>query len=286
MTAETTETAETRPAPRVIDIEPATGLRLPLVRELVESRELLYLLAWRDIRVRYKQTVLGALWVVIQPVVTVVVFTLVFNRVGKVPSDGVPYPVFSLAGLVVWSFFSTGLVQAGNSLVNNVPLLTKVYFPRLFIPAATLLAGGVDLAISLVLLVVTMVAYGVTPGVRLLAAPLFLAMAVATTLGAAAGLGALNVRYRDVRYVLPFLVQLLLLATPIAYPASVVGEPWRTLLAINPMAGAVEGFRWSVLGTGGNPTAMVAVSTVSALVTLFAGIAYFSKAERSFADVA
>ena len=278
--------AESPAAARVVTIEPARGLRLPPLRELVEARELLFLLAWRDIKVRYKQTLLGALWVVIQPLLTVAIFTLVFDRVGGVPSDGVPYPLFSLAGLVVWSYFSTGLVQAANSLVNNVPLLTKVYFPRIFIPAAALLAAAVDLAISLVVLVVAMVGYGVTPGPRLLAAPFLLVMAVVSTLGVSAGLGALNVRYRDVRYVLPFLVQLLLLATPIAYPASVVDQPWRALLAVNPMTGVVEGFRWAVLGTDSDPAALVAISAVSAVVTLMAGVAYFFRAERTFADVA
>jgi lipopolysaccharide transport system permease protein len=278
--------AESAAAPPVTRIEPKHGMQLPDFTELSDSRELLYLLAWRDVKVRYKQTALGALWAVIQPVLTMVVFSLIFGRVGDVPSDGVTYPVFSLAGLVVWTYFSNGLIQSSSSLVNNVPLVTKVYFPRILLPAAALLAGLVDFAISLGVLAVVMISYGVAPPARIVLAPAMVLIAIAATLGVSAGLGALNVRYRDVRYVLPFLSQLWLFLTPVAYPASLVSEPWHTLMGLNPLAGAVEGFRWCVIGTDSNPAGLVVVSAVSSIVLLFAGLLYFVRAERSFADVA
>jgi lipopolysaccharide transport system permease protein len=215
-----------------------------------------------------------------------VVFSLIFGRVGDVPSDGVTYPVFSLAGLVVWTYFSTGLIQSSSSLVNNLPLVTKVYFPRIFLPASALLAGLVDFAISLGVLAAVMIAYRVTPPARIVFMPLMIVIAIAATLGVSAGLGALNVRYRDVRYVLPFMSQLWLFLTPVAYPASLLSEPWHTLMGINPMAGAVEGFRWSVLGTNTNPLGLILVSVASATVLLLGGLLYFVRAERSFADVA
>jgi lipopolysaccharide transport system permease protein len=271
---------------RITRIAPRSGLRLPDVREVIESRELLYLLAWRDVKIRYKQTVLGAGWAVIQPVLTMVVFSLVFGRVGKVPSDGLPYPLFSLGGLVIWSYFSNALVLGSNSLVSNVALLTKVYFPRILVPMAALLAGLVDLGISFLVLLAVMAGYGVAPTLRMLTLPLILVMLVAVSLGVSAGLGALNVRYRDVRYVVPFLSQLWLLATPVAYPASLLDERWRTVMALNPMAGVVEGFRWAVLDTQTHPGVMVAVSAASSVVFLVVGIMYFAKVERGFADVA
>lgn len=281
MPAETVAAAD-----RITRIEPRSGLHLPKLGELARSRELLYLLAWRDVKVRYKQTLLGALWAVIQPVLTMVVFSLIFGRVGDVPSDGVDYPVFSLAGLVIWTYFANGLVLASNSLVNNLALLTKVYLPRLLIPAAALLGALVDLAISLVVLLVVMLGFGVAPSPRMVLVPLLVGLTLLVTFGASAGLGAMNVRYRDIRYVLPFLVQLWLLITPVAYPASVVDGPWRTLLGINPMAGVVEGFRWAVLGTDTNPVGMVLLSTVTALAVFVGGLLYFGRNEPVFADVA
>jgi lipopolysaccharide transport system permease protein len=238
------------------------------------------------VKVRYKQTALGALWAVLQPVLTMVVFSLIFGRVGDVPSDGITYPVFSLAGLVVWTYFSNGLLQSSNSLVNNIPLVTKVYFPRVLLPAGALLACLVDFAISLGVLAVVMIAYGVTPPARIVLMPLMVLIAIASTLGVSSLLGAMNVRYRDVRYVLPFLAQLWLFLTPVAYPASLLDEPWRTLIGINPMAGAVEGFRWCVTGAHTNPMGTVLLSAVSATVVLIAGLMYFVRAERTFADVA
>lgn len=266
-------------------LRPSRGWGSPGLRELWEHRELLYFLVWRDVKVRYKQTVLGAAWAILQPVATMVVFSLFFGRLAKVPSDGVPYPVFSLAGLVPWTFFSQGLVQSANSLVGSQNLLTKVYFPRLAIPTAAVLSGGVDLALSLPVLLAVMRFYGLVPTARILWVLLLLTLAFAAAVGAGLWLSALNVQYRDVRYVLPFLVQLWLLATPIAYPSRLLGEPWRTLYGLNPMAGVVEGFRWALLGTGGPPGPLIAVSAASALALLASGLFYFRRMERTFADV-
>jgi homopolymeric O-antigen transport system permease protein len=269
-------------------LRPSRGWVSPGLRELWEHRELLYFLVWRDVKVRYKQTLLGAAWAILQPVATMVVFSLFFGRLAKVPSDGVPYPVFSLAGLVPWTFFSQGLAQSANSLVGSQNLLTKVYFPRLAIPTAAVLSGAVDLAFSLPVLLAVMASYGLAPSVRILWLPLLLALAFAAAVGAGLWLSALNVQYRDVRYVLPFLVQLWLLATPIAYPSSLLGEPWRTLYGLNPMAGVVEGFRWALLGRGDDlrgPVSLLAASAASALVLLASGVFYFRRMERTFADV-
>jgi lipopolysaccharide transport system permease protein len=271
---------------RVVRIERRSGLRLPDLRELLGSGELLVMLATRDIKVRYKQTVLGVLWAVIQPFMTMVVFTLVFSRVGKVGSDNVPYPVFSLAGLVMWNYFSSGLVQGSTSLTSNIALLTKVYFPRLLIPIGTLVSAGIDLAIGLVFLGVVMAIYGVAPPLALLWLPVPLLVMAMTTLGVSAGFGALNVKYRDVRLLLPFLAQMWLFLTPVAYPAKLVSHQWRVLLGLNPMAGVVETFRWAVLGTDNNPFGMLAVSFASSVVILVVGTMYFAKVERGFADVA
>jgi lipopolysaccharide transport system permease protein len=273
-------------AQKVTRIEARRGLALPDFHELYEARELLYVLAWRDVKVRYKQTVLGAAWALIQPLTSMVVFTLIFDRVGKVSSDNVPYPLFSLCGLVIWTYFSNGLVQASNSLVSNLGLLTKVYFPRLFIPLGSLLAGAVDLAIAMVVLFGVMVGYGVWPGLRIVAILPVLLLAALTTAGLSAWLGALNVRFRDVRYIVTFFVQIWLLATPVAWPASSVSPGWRTLLGLNPMAGVVEGFRWAAIGTNGGIGGMMIVSTISAMAVFVLGVGYFIKVERRFADVA
>jgi len=254
--------------------------------ELWDHRELLYFLVWRDVKVRYKQTFLGAVWAILQPVATMVVFSLFFGRLAGVPSDGVPYPVFSLAGLVPWTFFATGLVQSANSLVGSQNLLTKVYFPRLAIPIAAVLAGVVDFAIAFLVLLGLMLSYGIAPpAARVLwLAPLLL-LAFATALGVGLWLSALNVRYRDVRYILPFLVQLWLFATPIAYPSSLLSEPWRTLYGLNPMAGVVEGFRWALLGTDTAPGPILAASAAASLALLVSGALYFRRMEKTFADL-
>lgn len=275
---------EPAPVPVTV-IRPARGWVSLDLRELWHYRELLYFLVWRDVKVRYKQTVLGAAWAILQPVATMVVFTLFFGRLAGVPSDGIPYPLFSLAALVPWTFFSTGLVQSSNSLVGSQQLITKVYFPRLAIPIASVLAGVVDFALAFVVLVGVMFAYKTVPGVRVVWIVPLLTLAFATALGVGLWLAALHVRYRDVRYVLPFFVQLWLLATPVAYPSSLLAEPWRTLYGINPMVGVVEGFRWALLGTATPPGPAVAVSTLVAVALLLGGVVYFRRTERTFADV-
>lgn len=246
----------------------------------------MYFLVWRDIKVRYKQTVLGAGWAVLQPVATMVVFSLFFGRLARMPSDGIPYPLFTLAALVPWTFFANGLSQASASIVMNQHLVTKVYVPRLAIPLATVLAGLLDLAIAGVVLVCAMLFGGI--GLKLHAlwvVPLSL-LAVAAALGSGLWLAALNVRYRDVKYVVPFLTQLWLFVTPIVYPTSLMPERWRTLYALNPMVGVVEGFRWALFGTEGvAPLALIASSTAGALLMLGTGAAYFRRVERSFADL-
>ncbi len=253
-------------------------------RELWRYRDLAFQIAARDITVRYRQTALGAAWAILQPVGFMVVFTLFFGRVAGISSDGLPYAVFSLAGLVAWTYFANGLLLGSESLVSNSALVSKIYFPRIFMPAGVLAAGFVDLAVSLVILFVVVFASGLVPSVAVLALPVLIAIMVATALGVTAGLSALNVRYRDVRYVIPFAIQMWLFATPIAYPSSLIDEPWRTLTAINPMVGVVEGFRWATLGSADAPLELIGISALSALVLLVAGLVYFDRVERTFAD--
>ncbi len=269
---------------RVTRIEPPGRWNTPNLIELIAYRELLGILAWRDVKVRYKQTAFGAAWAVLQPVLTMVVFTMVFGRFAKIPSDGAPYALFALAGLVPWTFFANGLVLGGNSLVNDASLVTKVYFPRAFIPLATVLAGLVDLAIAFALLVAVALAYGTVPPSRIVFVPLLMLLAIVSVLGPTLLLSALNVRYRDVRYVVPFLVQLWLFSTPVAYSTTLLDSPWRQLIAINPMTGVVQGFRWAVLGTDVQIGWMVTGSAVSAISIFALGLLYFGAVERSFAD--
>jgi lipopolysaccharide transport system permease protein len=266
-------------------IRPSRGWRSLDLRELWQYRELLYFLVWRDIKVRYKQTALGASWAIIQPFFTMVVFSLFFGRLAGVPSDGIPYPIFSFAALVPWTFFANGLTNSANSLVGSQNLLKRVYFPRLAIPTATVLAGAVDFALAFVVLVVMMLFYGIVPTANVIWLLPLLLLALVTSLGVGLWFSALNVQYRDVRYVVPFVVQFWLFATPIAYPSSLLGEPWRTLYALNPMVGVVEGFRWALLGTDTSPGPMLAVSTMAALLILVGGAFYFRRLERTFADV-
>jgi lipopolysaccharide transport system permease protein len=255
------------------------------LRELWEQRELIYFLAWRDLKVRYKQTALGASWAILQPVFAMVVFSIFFGQLGRIPSDGLPYPLWSFAGLVPWTFFAQGLSQAANSLVMSQNLLRKVYFPRLAIPIATVLSVALDFAIAFLVLVGLMMFYGVQPtGRAIWVLPLSL-LAFVTALGAGIWFAALSVRYRDVRYIVPFLVQFWLFATPIAYPSSLLPAQWRVLYAVNPMSGVVEGFRWALLGTNTAPGLMVAVSAITAIVVLVAGAFYFRRVERTFADL-
>ena len=259
--------------------------RLLSPRELWRFRDVALQIATRDIKVRYRQTVLGAAWAVLQPVTTMVVFSLFFGHLAHVSSEGVPYPLFSLAGLVPWAYFSTALLLGSDSLVSNGALVSKVYFPRIFIPAGVVAAGLVDLSIAFAILLVVVAAWGTTLSVTVLAVPLFVIVMVAAALGVTAALSAINVRYRDVRYVVPFATQLWLFATPIAYPLTLIHGPWRTIAAINPMTGVVEGFRWAVLGTPTAPWTLIAVSAASAALLLVGGLVYFDRVERRFADI-
>lgn len=268
-----------------IHIEPSQGWVSLQLRELWAYRELLFFLTWRDIKVRYKQTVLGVAWAIIQPFMTMVVFSLFFGRLAQMPSDGIPYPIFAFAALVPWTFFSNGLSQSANSLVGSANLIRKVYFPRLTVPVATVLSGLVDFGLAFVVLLGMMAFYGIMPTASVVWLPLLLLLALVTALGVGLWLSAMNVQFRDVRYVVPFLTQFWLFATPIAYPSSLLSEPWRTLYGINPMVGVVEGFRWALLGVETRPGPVVIVSTVAAVVLLVSGAFYFRRMEKTFADV-
>ena len=270
---------------KVLRIEPSKGWVPLKIRELWDYRELVYFLVWRNVKVRYKQTVLGASWAIIQPFMTMVVFSLFFGKLAKVPSDNVPYPIFSFAGLVPWTFFANSLDLASRSLVGSAQLITKVYFPRLVIPMATVLSGVVDFAVVFVVLLGMMFYYGTMDLSRMIWLPLFILLELVTALGVSLWLSALSVQYHDVQFVTPFMVQFWLFATPVAYSSSMLTEPWRTLYGLNPMVGVVEGFRWALLGTHTGPRPLIIVSSVAALVVLIGGAFYFRRMERTFADV-
>lgn len=275
----------------LVVIEPTRRAATLRLGELWAYRELLYFLVWRDVKVRYKQTALGAAWAILQPLMTAAVFTIFFGRLAGIASDGLPYPLFSYSGLLVWMFFAQGLSQSSNSVVGSAQLITKVYFPRLVIPLAAVLSGLVDFAVALPLLGMMMWYYGIWPGVAVLAMPFLAVLALVAAIGVGLWLSALNVEYRDVRYVVPFLVQLWLFVTPVIYPASTLAPrlerlglpPW--LWGINPMAGVVEGFRWAMLDAPTSPGPLIAASTVTGLALLISGAYYFRRVERSFADV-
>lgn len=266
-------------------IEPSHGWAALKLGELWEFRELFYFLIWKDIKVRYRQTLLGAAWAIVQPLFTMVIFAVFLGRLAKVPSDGLPYPVFAFTALVPWSFFARGLSLSSDSLVASSHLITKIYFPRLLLPSARVLSGLPDLALTLLTL------YGLLwwyeqpfKPMALLWLPPLVLLALVTALGVGLWLSALNVKYRDVQHVVPFLAQLWLFATPIAYPSSLLSEPWRTVYALNPMVGVVEGFRWAVLESGTAPGPMLAVSAVASLAILSSGAFFFRRVERTFAD--
>ncbi|MBN1663697.1 MAG: ABC transporter permease [Deltaproteobacteria bacterium] len=275
---------QTKPVP-VTHIRPLRGWIPINFRELWEYRDLLWLLAWKDIRVRYKQTVLGAAWAVLQPLLTMAVFSLFFGRLAKVPSDGLPYPIFTFAALVPWTFFSFTLTQSSNSLVGNPNLIKKVYFPRLVVPMSCSISALVDMGFAFLVLCAFMAGYGMAPTLNILWLPALILLALVTALGAGLWFAALSVRYRDVRYIVPFLVQFWLFATPIAYPSSLLSRPWQTVYALNPMVGVVDGFRWALLGSGSAPGPVLAVSALAALMLLFTGALYFRRMEATFADI-
>jgi homopolymeric O-antigen transport system permease protein len=266
-------------------IRPGTRAMSMTLDEVWQARELLYFLVWRDVKVRYKQTALGVAWSVLQPFLTMVVFTIFFGRLAKVPSDGVPYPLFSLAALVPWTYFSTAVSNGSSSLVGNQHLIAKVYFPRVLVPLTAVVMPAVDLAVSFGMLIILMAWYHVVPTTAMLLLPFYVALAVVSALAVTLWTSALTVRYRDARYVLPFLVQTWLFVTPVAYPTSMVPERWRLLYALNPMVTVVEGFRSSLLGTPA-PAAMTAVALGAVVAALAAGIRYFRSVEGSIVDLA
>jgi lipopolysaccharide transport system permease protein len=268
-----------------IIIQPRKGLLQLDLRSVWNHRELLFFLVWRDVKVRYKQTAIGAAWAILQPMVTMVLFTVIFSKFAKIPSDGIPYPVFAYTALLPWTYFSQALTQSANSLVGSSSLVTKVYFPRLLIPLAASVAPMVDLLFSFMVLMILMAWYDIAPTWGLLALPLFLGLAIMTALAVGLWSSALNVRYRDVGHTIPFLSQVWMYASPVAYPVSMVPEQWRLLYSLNPMAGVIEGFRWALLGKKSPDFMVMAVSAAVVLLLLFGGIVYFKRMEQTFADV-
>ena len=271
--------------PAVLVIAPSRGWVDLKLGELWAYRELLYFLAWREVKVRYKQTGLGVAWAVLQPLLGMLVFTIFFGRLAKVPSDGIPYPLFSYSALLAWQLFAYSITESSNSVVGNERLITKVYFPRLVIPMASILPGLVDFSVAFVLVIGMMAYYGVRPGWEIVTLPLFIIVELGTALGVGLWLSALNVQYRDVRYTIPFIVQFWMFASPVVYSSTLVPARWRPLYGLNPMAGVVEGFRWALLGKQPAPGAMFAVSSLVVTVLLVSGLYYYRRMEKNFADV-
>ncbi len=291
VTNTTVDKPETRSTPtagrsvETIRLQPTRGFsRVLAPSELWRYRDLAGQIALRDITVRYRQTLLGAAWAILQPLGFMVVFSLFFGNLAGVASNGLPYPLFSLAALVPWTFFANALLLGSDSLVANSALVSKIYFPRIFMPAGIIVAGFVDLLVSIVILLAIVLIWGLTPSLAILTLPLLIAIAAAAALGTSSALSAINVRFRDVRYIVPFAIQLWLFASPVVYPSSLLDEPWQTISAINPMVGVVEGFRWATLGSGSAPWDLIAISAASACVLFVAGLAYFDRVERRFAD--
>ena len=266
-------------------IEPSRGWLGFDFKELWDYRELLYFLIWRDVKIKYKQTVIGVGWAVLQPFMTMVVFTLVFKRIADVPSEGIPYPIFAYTALLPWNLFSGALQRSTVSLVAQVSLISKVYFPRLIIPLSATISGVVDFAIAFVILVGMMFWYGIMPRLAILSLPLFITIALVAALSVGLWLAALNVRYRDVGHTIPFLIQIWMFASPVAYSVGAVPEKWRLLYSLNPLAGVIEGFRWAMLGKESPDLVVIAVSTLAMIALLFSGIVYFKRTERTFADL-
>ena len=276
---------DTTDRPPIVFIKPPSKWTAIDWRELYQYRELLYFSIWRDIKVRYKQTALGAAWAVIQPFMTMVVFSIFFGRLAGLPSEGVPYPIFTYTALGPWTYFANALTQSSSSLVEQERVITKVYFPRLLVPLAPVVAGLLDLFISFFVLILMMLFYGITPTATVLTLPLFILLAAATAFSVGLWLSAINVQYRDVRYTIPFMIQFWLFATPVAYSASLVPEYLRPLFGLNPMVGVVEGFRLALLGNRPAPGPLLLVSVLVVIVLLVSGLYYFRRMEDSFADV-
>ena len=276
----------TKHEPTTIYIKPTKGLAALNLRDLWIYRELIYFMIWREVKVRYKQTMLGAAWAIIQPVLTMIVFTFLFGRIAKLPTDGnIPYPIFSYTGLLPWGLFVAALNQASRSLTSNQNMVTKIYFPRLVLPLASILSGLVDFIIAFVILIGLMIYYGITPSINVLwALPLFLLLTIVTALGVALWLSAINVQYRDVNYALPFMTQFWLFITPVAYSSSLISDKWQLVYSLNPMAGVVNGFRWALLGVGNGPDAGLWISVGISLLVLVSGLFYFRNMEKTFAD--
>jgi len=272
------------PTPGILIEAPRRWEALDLL-ELWRYRELLYFLAWRDVMVRYKQTMIGAAWAILQPFLTMVVFSILFGGLLSVPSEGVPYPVFSYAALLPWNFFAGALTRSGNSLVSDANLISKVYFPRLILPLSAVMSLVLDFAIAFIILLIMMFYYGIVPGVGVLTLPLFLLLALMTALACGVWLSAVNIKYRDVAYAIPFLTQFWLFVTPVAYPSTIIPEPWRVFYGLNPMAGVVEGFRWALLGQDNLAWDLVFVSVLVVLALLISGLFYFRRTEHEFADI-
>jgi len=276
----------TKHEPTTIYIKPSKGLASLNLHDLWLYRELVYFMIWREVKVRYKQTMLGAAWAIIQPVLTMIVFTIIFGKIAKLPTDGnIPYPIFSYTALLPWNLFVAALNQASRSLTSNQNMVSKIYFPRLVLPLASVLSGLVDFVIAFVILIGLMIYYHVSPSINVLwALPLFLLLAIITALGVALWLSAINVRYRDVNYALPFMTQFWLFATPVAYSSNLISEKWQLVYMLNPMAGVVNGFRWALLGVGNGPDAGLWISVSIALLIMISGLFYFRNMEKTFAD--
>ena len=266
-------------------ISPTKGWTSLRLKQLWEYRELLYFFTWRDLKVRYKQTIMGTSWAILQPLITMIIFSLFFGKFVKMPSDGLPYPIFTFTALVPWTFFANGLLQSSNVLVNNPDMIKKIYFPRLTMPIASILASLVDFALAFIVLLGMIFYYRIPPSLNILWTPILLILAFITALGFGFWFSAMNAQFRDIRYVVPFVIQIWLFSTPIAYPSSIVPERWRIIYGLNPMVGVIEGFRWALLGTNMNIGPMILISSVISIIVLISGAYYFRRMEKVFADI-
>jgi len=264
--------------------EPSTGWTKLNLIEVWEYRELLFILAWRDMSIRYKQTLLGGLWAIIQPFVTMIIFSIIFGKLAKMPSDDIPYPIFSYTALVPWAFFVNALNKSSLSLFSNSNLINKVYFPRLVLPVSAVIVGTIDFLVAFLMLLIMMLFYGIIPTMAVFLLPFFILLTLITSLGIGIWIATLNVKFYDLRNALPFIIQAWMFATPIAYPSSLLEEPWRSIYGLNPMSGVVEGFRWALLGTETSPGGILIVSSLTACMILIAGMFYFKRVEPTFSD--